>query len=324
MYGVWSYSDAEESSNYREMNNCITSIRKLGEMGKLQHSMLLFCTDNSTVETALYKGTSSSPKLLELVIEFYDLQFKFGFNAIISHISGKRMIAQGSDGLSRGAINEGVMNGKDYMSFIPFHLTAFEREDNLKDWVSSWLEPCKPIFLTPEDWFYRAHDIVKNINEPSNLSDWMWRPNIQPGVLVWTPPPAIADVAIEQLRKARLKRHNSLHVILVPQLMTPYWRKELYKCCDLVFQVPPICPYWSESMYEPLTIGICFPYIHIYPFSLRGTPKLCAIQRDLHQMWKNEQVDTRHILRELCSLSRRLRRMSRNMVRKMLYFESSC
>ena len=163
IYGVWSHSEAEESSNYREMNNCITSIRKLGEMGKLQHSMLLFCTDNSTVETALYKGTSSSPKLLELVIEFYDLQFKFGFNAIISHISGKRMIAQGSDGLSRGAINEGVMNGKDYMSFIPFHLTAFEREDNLKDWVSSWLEPCKPIFLTPEDWFYRAHDIVKTL-----------------------------------------------------------------------------------------------------------------------------------------------------------------
>lgn len=38
------------------------------------------------------------------------------------------MIAQDRDGLSIGAINEGVMNGKYYMSFIPFQLTAIERK----------------------------------------------------------------------------------------------------------------------------------------------------------------------------------------------------
>ena len=60
MYGVWSYSEAEESSNYREMNNCITTIQKLGEMGNLQHVMLLFCTGNSTVETPFTKDQATA------------------------------------------------------------------------------------------------------------------------------------------------------------------------------------------------------------------------------------------------------------------------
>ena len=98
------------------------------------------------------------------------------------------MIAQCSNSLSRGAVNEGMMNRKDYMSFLPFHLTAVERESKLKDWVSSWLKPYKPTFLTPEDWFYRAYDTVGEVNNPANLSDWMWQPCIQTGVVVWSPP----------------------------------------------------------------------------------------------------------------------------------------
>ena len=48
------------------MSNCITTILKLEGMGKLQNTMFLFCTNNSTIEKALYKGTGNSPKLLEL------------------------------------------------------------------------------------------------------------------------------------------------------------------------------------------------------------------------------------------------------------------
>ena len=71
--GVWIEQDAIESSNYRELKNCLEAVRREGEAGRLKNSFLLFCTDNSTVETALFKGTSSRPKLLECVIEFYIL-----------------------------------------------------------------------------------------------------------------------------------------------------------------------------------------------------------------------------------------------------------
>ena len=45
----------------------------------------------------------------------------------LSHVSGKRMIAQGSaDGLSRGNLAEGVMRGADMKGFIHINQTAFE------------------------------------------------------------------------------------------------------------------------------------------------------------------------------------------------------
>jgi len=71
------------------------------------------------------------------------------------------MIAQGGDGLSRGALNEGVMRGEDFLSFIPFHLSAFEREPKLMDWVQDLVNTSTTIatFLTLDDWFERGHDI---------------------------------------------------------------------------------------------------------------------------------------------------------------------
>ena len=75
-------------------------------------------------------------------------------------------------------------------------------------------------------------------------------------------------------------------------------------------------------MFEPCLIGICFPFIKHRPWELRSTPKLCAVQRTVHKMWKDELLDPRHILRELRLVCGRLSRMSENMVQKLLYFKS--
>ena len=65
------------------------------------------------------------------------------------------MIAQGGDGLSRGALNEGVMRGDDYLSFIPFHLSAIESEPKLADWINTLTKGKhhKTTFLSPVDWY---------------------------------------------------------------------------------------------------------------------------------------------------------------------------
>eukprot|EP00543_Licmophora_paradoxa_P004736 CAMPEP_0202454622 /NCGR_PEP_ID=MMETSP1360-20130828/12306_1 /ASSEMBLY_ACC=CAM_ASM_000848 /TAXON_ID=515479 /ORGANISM="Licmophora paradoxa, Strain CCMP2313" /LENGTH=48 /DNA_ID= /DNA_START= /DNA_END= /DNA_ORIENTATION= len=46
---------------------------------------------------------------------------------------------QGTDGVSRGALNEGIMKGKSILSYVPLHLSALARSDNLKSWISSWV-----------------------------------------------------------------------------------------------------------------------------------------------------------------------------------------
>jgi hypothetical protein len=69
--GVWNKDEASETSNYREFSNVIESLEEEGASGRLTDCMVFFCTDNSTVEAALYKGTSSSRKLLDLVIRYH-------------------------------------------------------------------------------------------------------------------------------------------------------------------------------------------------------------------------------------------------------------
>ena len=78
----------------------MSGLESEGRKRQLNDTMIFFFTDNSTVEGALYKGTSSSPKLLNLVIRFNALQAHYDTQIIVSHVSGKRMITQGADGLS--------------------------------------------------------------------------------------------------------------------------------------------------------------------------------------------------------------------------------
>jgi hypothetical protein len=75
---------------------------------------------------------------------------------IVSHVSGKRMIAQGTDGVPWGFLNEGVSMGLDMLAFIPLHLRTLERNPMLKDWIVSWLGSDAE-FLTPLYWFTHGH-----------------------------------------------------------------------------------------------------------------------------------------------------------------------
>ena len=63
------------------------------------------CTDNSTVEGAVMKGNSPSPKLHKLVKDLKQAEMDFSFRTYVIHVSGKRMIVQGTDGVSRGELN---------------------------------------------------------------------------------------------------------------------------------------------------------------------------------------------------------------------------
>jgi hypothetical protein len=49
----------------------------------------------------------------------------------VIHVLGKRMIAQGTDGCSRGVRLEGVMAGKDVLSFVDLGKSALERSPAL-------------------------------------------------------------------------------------------------------------------------------------------------------------------------------------------------
>jgi hypothetical protein len=79
------------------------------------------------------------------------------------------------------------------LNCIPLNLSAFDREPNVESWVKSWASKTTKN-LEPKDWFAGGH------NCKGGEVKSFWSKNILPGVYVWSPPPAAAEVALEELR----------------------------------------------------------------------------------------------------------------------------
>ena len=131
-----------------------------------------------------------------------------------------------------------------------------------------------------------------------------------------------AEVALAEMRKARINRQQSAHSIFVcPRLCTSQWLRHLYKAADFVFEVPVGSEVWPSSMHEPLLIGILFPFIRVKPWQLQGCPKMYAVGRQLHQVFKASTVDASNLLREFWTCCIDLEGLPEPLVRKLLYFK---
>jgi hypothetical protein len=199
--GLWTATEERESSNYKELCNLVNTISVEARAGRLVNCEFFLFTDNTTAEGCFYRGTSKSKLLHSLVLSLRVLEVEYGMTLHVIHISGNRMIAQGTDGCSRGSLTEGVMAGKDMLTFVDLGRSAIERHPPLLDWVRTWTgrPTLKP--LSPEGWFEEAHGIVGGSPDHNNV----WMPHYGKGgrMFLWAPPPSIADVAWEELLKAR-------------------------------------------------------------------------------------------------------------------------
>ena len=316
-YGIWGLGSEDTSSNYRELRNLVETLESNGEKEILKGKEIFLFTDNTTAENIAQKGSSTSPLLFELIVRLYKLPMKYHCSVQVIHVAGTRMIKQGTDGLSRGDLLEGVLKGKAMLSFVPLHLGANDVESSLKTWVNSWA--CKlgrqeVEWLEPEDWFDRGHDINgfrKNI-------DGRTVPSYQHGTFVWTPPPAAARVALEELRQARHKRQRSAHIFIVPSLMTLEWSGQLYKTADLILKLPEKSKIWPSKNHESLTLAICFPFMCREPWQLKGQPIMGRMARELCSLFETDSSTVGYILSQLCDTTTRLDKMPVGRLRKVL------
>ena len=56
----------------------------------------------------------------------------------VIHISGRRMIECGVNGLSRGMTNEGVMKETSMLHYLPMYSSAIERSNGLLSLITTW------------------------------------------------------------------------------------------------------------------------------------------------------------------------------------------
>ncbi|KAI2503865.1 hypothetical protein MHU86_10590 [Fragilaria crotonensis] len=275
-------------------------------------------TDNSTVESCASRGSSSSKKLLGLIIRLHGLMTRSGLKIHIFHVAGTRMIAQGTDGVSRGYLGQGVMAGESMVAHIPIHMSAVERAPlDLVPWIQSW-SGNDTILLDNMGWFEAGHDITGwRLDE-----DGFERPILANSrrSYIWAPAPLAAEVVIAEMRKARIKRQSSCHIFVCPRLCTNQWAKQLYRSADFVFEVPVGFSCWPANMHEPLLIGILFPFLSVSPWQIKGTPKMYAVGRELRGVFKESEMGARNILRKLWALGCDLSTLPEHMVRQLLLF----
>jgi hypothetical protein len=243
------------------------------------------------------------PQLFELIVRLKTLELHHGVQLHVLHVSGQKMQAQGTDALSHGDLNTGIMRHTNMLDFVPLHLTATDRSPQLVSWVESWAPPRKPVLLlTPKQWFTLGHGHMG----AGIQVEGVWAPDDSAAtnyIRLWAPPPAAADVAIEQLSFSRHKRPDLLHVFMCPRLMTHRWRKHLYKLSDILFNVPAgshsSAPLWPVCMCEPLVVGLILPFLPAFPWTRRGTPEILDLESSLRCVWSGPPGSDRHLLRQL-------------------------
>jgi hypothetical protein len=310
-YGLWGRDLSHQSSNFREMRNLVdmvdlelkddfpvledlvTTVSNLVESDTLPSTEIFLFTDNSVAEGAFFRGTSSNPRLFSLILHLPHLEMHHSLRLHVVHISGKRMITQGTIGLSCGDLDAGVMRGEHMLSFIPLHLGVVERFAGLLQWVTQWAPDLLLRPLSLMEWFTLGHGITSySVNTDGvTIPEYKLSPQV---VLVWSPPPAAAEAALDELSLSRHKRPHLKHLLFCPRLFTHTWRKKLYKMADFVFFLPsgrkPRA--WPVTMYEPLMVGIFLPLLEYPPWCLRQSPAAQQLDTDLRACWASSKDDT--------------------------------
>jgi hypothetical protein len=299
--GFWCSAISEEASNYREFHNLLDAVEDMARVGNLEGAEIYLFTDNSTSEAIYYTGSTDSPKLFDLMLDLKTLALQVGFNLYLIHIAGTRMIAQGTDGLSRGELQLGALFDDSTQS-VPLHLDPVTRtEGGLAAWVYDWtgMTSSSLRLAGPMDWMYNAH---------------------MPGTWIWSLPPAAALYALEELAFARLKRGEHVGaIVLIPSLMKPEWFRRFARIVDLYFSVPVGHPCWPQSMHESLMVGIVFPILRHEPWHWRRVPFMVGLGRTLSVMHKADHHEAGNLLRKFWSAHSRAVHLPAGVVRPLLH-----
>ncbi|KAL7580012.1 hypothetical protein ACA910_005001 [Epithemia clementina (nom. ined.)] len=206
---------------------------------------IFILTDNQHAESAFYCGTAKSLEVFDLIFRLHQILIKGQAFIHIIWVMGRRMIAQGTDGLSRADLTNGVMRGVSMFDFIPLAKTALEQQGkNILAFLNFIVgETSVLTLLELQDWFKRTQD--------------------KDGCYLWAPPPCLGNFAVYLIAEAMRIRPWNTHVMVILSIMAGCWRKLLYKTSDFLCMLPFGEDLWPMTTeYEPLTLAFVFPLLH--------------------------------------------------------------
>ena len=139
----------------------VETVEEEAQNGYLSEGELWLFTDNSTAKSCFFREGSSSKLLHELVLRLWRAEMAWRFTLHVVHVAGTQMIEQGTDGLSRGSLLEGVMAGQDMLAFVDVSLMVIQRHRPLLDFVKPWCDASmgQPVVLDAAQWFREVHGL---------------------------------------------------------------------------------------------------------------------------------------------------------------------
>ena len=314
--GLWGKDAEDASSNYRELRNLVETVEGEAAEDHMRECELWVFTDNSTAESCFHKGSSSSKLLHELVLRLRKVEMETGMTLYVVHCAGTRMIAQGTDALSRGSLLEGVMAGRDMLSFVDLAKSAVERHPPLLDFIREVTGRPRLEALEPRDWFFKGHGMIGGRRDKHGV--WLPRHEKSGATYLWAPPPVVADAALEELLKAVQKRQDAYHFIVIPRIFSPHWFRLFCKLCDVSCLFPVGSSHWPASMHEPVWIGLVLPFVKHRPWKLKRSAYVVELEGKLRRVLSSGEGDGRDILRKLWQLPGRVATMQLRHARGLL------
>ncbi|KAL7559916.1 hypothetical protein ACA910_007283 [Epithemia clementina (nom. ined.)] len=267
------------SSNYRELGNIVMKIEQMDRNHRLNELVEIFVfTDNYHAESAFCRGTAKSSEVLALMTRLHVILMKgYAFIHMI-WVSGKRMVDQGTDGISQADFTNGVMRGMSMLHFVPIHQTAVARQPRvIQEFIRSITGQAHMVHLNPTNGFTTAQ--------------------AQDGLFLWTPPPCLSNIAVHLLTEAVHKRPWNTHLILIPSLMAGHWQKTLYKASDFLAVLPFGPELWpKETEYEPLSLAFVFPLLNRKPWRVKFSDVCKQCNNSVRTLHRTDVAQARNYL----------------------------
>ena len=188
-------------------------------------------------EHILARGSSTSPKLQQLMREIaYELMVQQADLRPV-HVAGKRLIAQGTDGLSRGQYSEGALSGaaKDVQAYNP---------------LGGGLKRPSHALLT---WARDNNGPGQYLHHPASWT----AANVAGKNTYWHPHPLLAREAIQAfLRHRMLAPTTTTATFLLPRRYTADWGRLLRHFSTVVIPAGA-GSHWETGEFESLIVARC-------------------------------------------------------------------
>ena len=177
---------------------------KQNGLGRVTNRRLLYLTDNMVTYDVFRRGTSKSTPLWTLFLRIKLLELELKCHVQVIHVPGTTMIAQGTDGLSRG-VGMQTLASNPSNGLIPLLWRAAPGTPSILHWALTTLPP---IFPTSTPWLYQT-----------DFSDWSRSPMIGRSVL-WCLSPSFARQGFLQAIASWIESPTKgCHIFIVPRIL---------------------------------------------------------------------------------------------------------